>query len=186
MTGTLTNPDQPRVAAAEEFELLDLPHDKALDDLARLAAQMCNAPLCLIAVASGDLLRIVGSAGMDSRTLMRGGVPYDVTVSGEGVYQIPDARLDPDYAPGGIFIDEQRQRTLVRVDHDDDTGPLLQTSVSGSMEPLTRASLRRALWRYPAMSFGVIARIHWQAARLWIKRVPFLSKPETPAHFVTR
>ena len=113
MTGTLTNPDQPRVAAAEEFELLDLPHDKALDDLARLAAQMCNAPLCLIAVASGDLLRIVGSAGMDSRSLTRGSVPYDVTVSGEGVYQIPDARLDPDYAPGGIFIDEQRHRFFV-------------------------------------------------------------------------
>ncbi len=113
MTETLINPEQPRVAAAEEFELLDLPHDKALDDLARLAAQTCNAPLCLIALASGDLLRIVGSAGMDSRTLTRGSVPYDVTVSGEGVYQIPDARLDPDYAPGGIFIDEQRHRFFV-------------------------------------------------------------------------
>ena len=113
MTGTLSNPETSRVATAEEFELLDLPHDKALDDLARLAAQMCNAPICLVALGSGDLLRLVGSAGTDNRTLMRGSIPYDVTVSGEGVYQIPDARLDPDYAPGGIFIDEQRHRFFV-------------------------------------------------------------------------
>ncbi len=113
MTGILSNPETSRIATAEEFELLDLPHDRALDDLARLAAQMCNAPVCLIALGSGDLLRIAGSAGTDNRTLTRGSIPYDVTVSGEGVYQIPDARLDPDYAPGGIFIDEQRHRFFV-------------------------------------------------------------------------
>ena len=75
---------------------------------------------------------------------------------------------------------------MVRIDYDDAQGPLLQTSVSGALQPVTAASVRRALWRHPAMTLGVIARIHWQAARLWIKRVRFFRKPEPPEAFVTR
>ena len=75
---------------------------------------------------------------------------------------------------------------MVRIDYDDDAGALLQTSVSGALEPLTAASARRALWRHPAMTLGVIARIHWQALRLWFKRVRFVRKPAPPELFVTR
>jgi DUF1365 family protein len=76
--------------------------------------------------------------------------------------------------------------TVVRIDYDDDCGPLLQTSVSGQLVPATPAAVRRALWRYPAMTFGLIARIHWQAVRLWLKRVKFIGKPVPPEKFVTR
>jgi DUF1365 family protein len=78
------------------------------------------------------------------------------------------------------------EHTLARIDHDDATGPLLQTSVAGTLESISPASLRKALWRYPAMTFGVIGRIHWQALKLWLKRVPFVSKPKPPELFVTR
>jgi DUF1365 family protein len=78
------------------------------------------------------------------------------------------------------------QRWVGRIDYDDDEGPLLMTSVSGELEPLSGRSLLRALAGYPTFTFGVIARIHWQALRLWLKRVPFLSKPEPPAQHVTR
>jgi DUF1365 family protein len=77
-------------------------------------------------------------------------------------------------------------RTVARIDHDDATGPLLQTSVAGTLETVNPASLRKALWRYPAMTFGVVGRIHWQALKIWLKRVPFVSKPKPPALFVTR
>ncbi|MEO7937868.1 MAG: DUF1365 domain-containing protein [Burkholderiaceae bacterium] len=78
------------------------------------------------------------------------------------------------------------ERSLARIDYDDGEGAVLQTSVSGALEPLTPASLRKALWRYPAMTLGVISRIHLQAARLWLKRVGFTSKPAAPAVAVTR
>ena len=83
---------------------------------------------------------------------------------------------------------EQRSqpRTIVRVDHDDADGPLLQTSVSGVLEPVTHRTLRRALWRYPAMTAMVMARIHWQALQLWLKRTRFHRQPAAPDHFVTR
>ena len=72
-----------------------------------------------------------------------------------------------------------RQRTVVRIDHADAGGPLLQTSVSGQLVPLTSTTLRRALWRYPAMTLAVIARIHWQAVRLWCKGVPLQTASST-------
>lgn len=76
--------------------------------------------------------------------------------------------------------------TVVRIDHDDDAGPLLQTSVSGALRPLDAAAVRRAFFGMPLMTFGVIARIHWQALKLWFKRVPFVSKPQAPERPVTR
>lgn len=80
----------------------------------------------------------------------------------------------------------QPKRFVGRIDYDDDAGPLLQTSVGGELTPLTDRTLVRALVRYPLFAFAVIARIHWHALRLWLKRVPFFSKPEPPAINVTR
>jgi DUF1365 family protein len=72
-------------------------------------------------------------------------------------------------------------RIVARVDHDDAQGPLLQTSVSGTLAPLTTASVRRAIWGWPWMTMGVVARIHWQALQLWLKRVPFHSLSSQPS-----
>ena len=74
-------------------------------------------------------------------------------------------------------------RTVARIDYHADAGqatPVLQTSVSGTLQPLTPATLRRALWRYPALSFGVVLHIHTQAFALWLKRLPIFAKPAAP------
>ena len=87
------------------------------------------------------------------------------------------------------FMRTQRadgERTVVRIDHDDAQGPLLQTSVSGQLEPVSAHSLRRAIWQFPLMTWGVIARIHWQALKLWWQRIPYVPKPHRPSQFVTR
>ncbi len=77
-------------------------------------------------------------------------------------------------------------RTVARVDHDDAGGPLLQTSVSGRLQPLDAAAVRAAFFGMPLMTIGVILRIHWQAIRLWLKRVPLFSKPAPPRAFTSR
>lgn len=62
---------------------------------------------------------------------------------------------------------------VVRIDYDDGAGPLLLTAISGKPAGWGTAALARVLLRMPLLSFGVIARIHWQALRLWLKKVPF-------------
>jgi DUF1365 family protein len=86
-------------------------------------------------------------------------------------------------------------RTVARIDYHDTAAQgetnhpdsaLLHTSISGTLVPLTPAALRRALWRYPAMTLGVVLHIHTQALRLWLKQVPFFRKPAPPQAFVSR
>ena len=74
----------------------------------------------------------------------------------------------------------QSESTLACIDYDDAAGVLLQTSVSGTAARITSASVARAFFGYPLMTFGVVARIHIQALRLWLRRVPFFSKPIPP------
>ena len=77
-------------------------------------------------------------------------------------------------------------RTVARIDHDDEAGALLQTSVSGHLQALTPAAVWRAFFGMPLLTLGVIVRIHWQALRLWLKRVPFAAKPAPPQAFISR
>lgn len=79
-----------------------------------------------------------------------------------------------------------RDHTLACIDHDDAAGPLLLTSISGALQPLTRSSARAAFWALPAFSLMLMARIHWQALRLWAKRTPFFTKPIPPRSSLTR
>lgn len=77
------------------------------------------------------------------------------------------------------------ERIVVRIDHDDAQGPVLQTSLSGALVPLTTGSVRSAFWGWPLMTLGVVARIHWQALRVWLKGVPLRTKPAPPNQPVT-
>lgn len=78
------------------------------------------------------------------------------------------------------------ERTLARIDHEDADGLLLQTSLSGQASTLSAVAIARAFFGYPLMTLGVVARIHLQALRLWLRRVPFHSKPAPPEHEVSR
>ncbi|KAF0813068.1 hypothetical protein IGB42_02468 [Andreprevotia sp. IGB-42] len=71
---------------------------------------------------------------------------------------------------------------FVSIDYHDADGVLLHTAIGGRSAPFTTDNLRRVLWRQPLLILGVVARIHWQAFRLWRNKVPFHSKPEPPAH----
>lgn len=79
-------------------------------------------------------------------------------------------------------------RWLARIDYFDGDGaaPLLETWLSGRAAPLEPATVRRLLWRYRWFTLGVVARIHWQALKLWCKRVPWFAKPAPPGTAMNR
>jgi DUF1365 family protein len=76
---------------------------------------------------------------------------------------------------GGYRFRFQLQRAvqLARIDYDDAEGELLLTSISGKAGTWSAAALLGAFLRMPFLTLGVIARIHWQALKLWLKGVPF-------------
>jgi uncharacterized protein len=76
--------------------------------------------------------------------------------------------------------DRDEGRIVVCIDHDDDAGPVLQTSQSGRLMPLTRLTAWRVFFTHPLMTWGVVARIHWHALRLWWRGLPLVRKsPQT-------
>jgi hypothetical protein len=80
------------------------------------------------------------------------------------------------------------RRWLARIDYfdDDSAVPLLATRISGYTALLDRAAARVVARRYRLFTFGVIARIHWRALRLWLGGVPYFRKPQPPREPTTR
>ena len=81
---------------------------------------------------------------------------------------------------------EQDARVAARIEYDDVAGPLITTSVSGQEHAMSDRRILQVFARYPLMTLAVVWRIHWQALRLWIKRVPFFTKPLPPSQEVSR
>jgi uncharacterized protein len=77
-------------------------------------------------------------------------------------------------------------RSLARVDYHDAEGCVLETSISGEHQALSTGTLGATLVRTGWFTAAVIARIHWHALKLWLKRVPFYTKPTPPSDLVSR
>ncbi|MBC8007175.1 MAG: DUF1365 domain-containing protein [Prolixibacteraceae bacterium] len=76
--------------------------------------------------------------------------------------------------------------THIRIDYNDPEGKLLLTAISGKSSAYGAPTLIRAFVLYPWMTLGVVARIHLQALRLWIRGVPWFAKPLPPSQELTR
>jgi hypothetical protein len=67
----------------------------------------------------------------------------------------------------------------IRILETDPDGPLLAATFFGRQSPLTSASLAKAFLALPFVTAKIIAAIHWQALRLWLKGAKLV--PGAPA-----
>jgi DUF1365 family protein len=81
---------------------------------------------------------------------------------------------------------ETEKTTLIGIDYEDgaenpeSAGVLIHTTVGGRLQAMTSAVALCVVLTQPFLTFGIVAKIHWQAWKLWRKRVPFFRKPARP------
>lgn len=94
---------------------------------------------------------------------------------------LPIEGLRYEFTMRPVDLGDPRQPVAARIRVVDDAGrEVFDASQVGHPQPLTTASLWRAALAHPMVSVVTLGRIHWQALRLWLRRVPFFRRPEPP------
>jgi PAS domain S-box-containing protein len=109
MNGTLskseaTRSEALRIETLDRYQVLDAAPDPAIDDLAELAAKICNAQVAGVSLAASDRILIHGRHGISEIELPLGTLPSEPPFRTHSIYEIPDTRLHPAFTPGGIFL----------------------------------------------------------------------------------
>jgi DUF1365 family protein len=69
----------------------------------------------------------------------------------------------------------------LRILESDREGPLLAATFNGRRRALTSRALLRSFFALPLVSFKVMAAIHWEALRLWLKGARLVPRPNAAA-----
>jgi DUF1365 family protein len=69
----------------------------------------------------------------------------------------------------------------LRILESDREGPLLAATFNGRRRALTSRALLRSFFALPLVSFKVMAAIHWEALRLWLKGARLVPRPDVAA-----
>jgi uncharacterized protein len=71
------------------------------------------------------------------------------------------------------------ERIKLRILVTDREGPLLAATFNGRRRALTSAALLRSFFALPVVSLKIIAAIHWEALRLWLKGLRLVPRGNT-------
>jgi uncharacterized protein len=71
-------------------------------------------------------------------------------------------------------------RVAVGVAVSDSGGPMLSAAFAGERVALSDGNLARAFLRHPLLAWQVLAGIHWEALKLWLKGVGLRPRPLPP------
>lgn len=73
----------------------------------------------------------------------------------------------------------------VTINEHDSGGHLLHTNFSGLRKDFDDRKLISAFVLYPLLTFKIILGIHWEALKLWLKRIRFKPRPAPPPALVS-
>ena len=73
------------------------------------------------------------------------------------------------------------EQVKLRILETDRSGPLLAATFNGYRRNLTTAALVRSFVALPLVTFKIVAAIHWEALRLWVKGARLVPRPAAAA-----
>lgn len=88
-------------------------------------------------------------------------------------YVSPFSGLDLEF---DLTLVAPAEKLAVRIDDYAGSHRVFHSTLTGRRVPLTDARLAWFLVKYPLATIMVVVRIHWQALRLWLKRLPYFAK----------
>lgn len=92
-------------------------------------------------------------------------------------YVSPFSKLDTSFH---FKLEVPGDRIRIHIDDLEGGERTLLSWIHGERKPLTDSRLAWYLIRYPLLTFQVIAKIHWQAFRLWARSFTFFRKAANP------
>lgn len=110
-------------------------------------------------------------------------VPVDSTGQGfhlrtpKNYYVSPFSDLDLEF---DFLFDLPGEALRVQIDDYSGGEKTLVSTLTGHRRELTGSSLAALSLKYPLITFKVILLIHWEALRLWMKKIPFRMKESQP------
>lgn len=114
---------------------------------------------CIYLLRTPDLAPITADSALNCRKIM---------------HVSPFCKIEGQYE---FRLRETPQTSFIAIDYHDAEGLLIHTAIVGKRALATTANLWHAFLAQPFLTFGVIAKIHWQAFRLWKSKLPFHHQP---------
>ena len=105
-------------------------------------------------------------------------LPYDCALDKDKCFHVsPLLDLEGRYH---FRFAEPGDRLQVRLDETRRGAPLIDTAMAGERRAMTDRTLLVQLLRMPVQAFKVLAAIHWQALKIWLRGGRFHGKPPPP------
>jgi uncharacterized protein len=113
---------------------------------------------------------------------------YVVTVDEGQAHSAPkDFFVSPFNAVEGVYdfrLTVPEEKMALGIGLRVDGKPVMNAYVSGKRVGLTDGALLKSFFSVPVLTVKVIAAIHWQALRLWMKGLPLKTRPVVANHTV--
>ena len=103
---TVQHDETERLKSLLQYEILDTLPDPAFDEIARMAASICNAPYAFIGFLDWSRVWFKSTIGFSARQIRRNGSPCQFLLLDAKPLLITDALADHRFASSGIVLDD--------------------------------------------------------------------------------